>query len=496
MEDHQGQQHEAKSEKSEAVRSRWTPKPEQILILESIFNSGMVNPPKDETVRIRKLLEKFGTVGDANVFYWFQNRRSRSRRRQRQLMQQAAAAAAVAATTNRHPQPQPQPQPQAQAQAQVLVGGGAIPHDHDHTQTTHHQVNFVGSESVGSNWGFGSSPSYDIFGSSSSSRVGAQQGMESFFSVSSPQMVFPDVIDHASSASSLLYPPLDPNLSYQTAYGGPNISGFITVFINGIATELPKGPIDFKSVFGNDVMIIHSSGIPVPINEFGFLMQSLQHGDGTGRASLQLTQRIPKPTSGPLGPPSVAYHSLFSSTAPVFEMGYRGSFMATSAYSCPPFSAQMHHHHRKIRIPNLLDGEPVAPVRDPGVLAGEGDMRVGKHITRDLFTVGGYHWAIYFYLDGFINLSEFAAFCRFDTVDGGDTELRDTFNLYDQDNNGLISELYQVLNRLGMKCFVDECHNMIKSVDSDSNDNVNFPEFKRMMSNNRSNSNSGKLEID
>nr|CAB3502752.1 unnamed protein product [Digitaria exilis] len=77
---------------AEPVRSRWTPKPEQILILESIFNSGMVNPPKDETVRIRKLLERFGAVGDANVFYWFQNRRSRSRRRQRQLQAQAAAA--------------------------------------------------------------------------------------------------------------------------------------------------------------------------------------------------------------------------------------------------------------------------------------------------------------------------------------------------------------------------------------------------------------------
>lgn len=68
----------------EPVRTRWSPKPEQILILESIFNSGTVNPPKEETVRIRKLLEKFGAVRDANVFYWFQNRRSRSRRRQRQ----------------------------------------------------------------------------------------------------------------------------------------------------------------------------------------------------------------------------------------------------------------------------------------------------------------------------------------------------------------------------------------------------------------------------
>ncbi|KAJ8477768.1 hypothetical protein OPV22_021495 [Ensete ventricosum] len=67
------------------VRTRWTPKAEQILILESIFNSGMVNPTKDETARIRRLLEQFGPMGDANVFCWFQNRRSRSRRRQRQL---------------------------------------------------------------------------------------------------------------------------------------------------------------------------------------------------------------------------------------------------------------------------------------------------------------------------------------------------------------------------------------------------------------------------
>jgi hypothetical protein len=74
------------------ARSRWAPKPEQILILESIFNSGMVNPAKDDTARIRRLLERFGAVRDANVFYWFQNRRSRSRRRARQLQQACGAA--------------------------------------------------------------------------------------------------------------------------------------------------------------------------------------------------------------------------------------------------------------------------------------------------------------------------------------------------------------------------------------------------------------------
>jgi hypothetical protein len=54
----------------------------------------MVNPAKDETARIRRLLERFGAVRDANVFYWFQNRRSRSRRRARQLQQACGAAAA------------------------------------------------------------------------------------------------------------------------------------------------------------------------------------------------------------------------------------------------------------------------------------------------------------------------------------------------------------------------------------------------------------------
>ncbi|KAL5132808.1 WUSCHEL-related homeobox 11 [Glycine soja] len=279
----QQQQHqvEAKSprqgtERSEAVRSRWTPKPEQILILESIFNSGMVNPPKDETVRIRKLLEKFGAVGDANVFYWFQNRRSRSRRRQRQMMQQQATATATATvTTFDHPQPQ----------TQTLVNvGGAIPHDH------HTLGNLVVAteSSATSTMGFGcsSQSSYGFLGSSSSSSScgggvigGQQQGMDGFFSsVSSHQMGFPDH-HHTSPASSALYPPLDPNLTYQAGYGGPNISGFITVFINGIATELPKGPIDLKTVFGEDVMLVHSSGVPIPTNEFGFLMHNLQHGD-------------------------------------------------------------------------------------------------------------------------------------------------------------------------------------------------------------------------
>ncbi|KAF7819232.1 WUSCHEL-related homeobox 11-like [Senna tora] len=115
---------------SEPVRSRWTPKPEQILILESIFNSGMVNPPKEETVRIRKLLEKFGSVGDANVFYWFQNRRSRSRRRQRQM--QAASAQLDPPTT------------QLQPHHQLGLGlGAAIPFQYDANNSASMPMNMM-----------------------------------------------------------------------------------------------------------------------------------------------------------------------------------------------------------------------------------------------------------------------------------------------------------------------------------------------------------------
>ncbi|XVE58854.1 hypothetical protein DITRI_Ditri04bG0202400 [Diplodiscus trichospermus] len=87
--------------------------------------------------------------------------------------------------------------------------------------------------------------------------------------------------------------------------------------------------------------------------------------------------------------------------------------------------------------------------------------------------------------DGFINISEFSSLCHAssDAVTAA-AELRDAFDLYDQDKNGLISanELHLVLNRLGMTCTVDECVKMIKSVDSDGDGNVNFAEFEKMMS--------------
>ncbi|KAL6845321.1 hypothetical protein ACP4OV_024816 [Aristida adscensionis] len=92
-------------ERTPDPKPRWNPKPEQIRILEAIFNSGMVNPPREEIPRIRMRLQEYGPVGDANVFYWFQNRKSRSKNRLRTATGRGAAAARAP------PPPPPRSQP-------------------------------------------------------------------------------------------------------------------------------------------------------------------------------------------------------------------------------------------------------------------------------------------------------------------------------------------------------------------------------------------------
>lgn len=193
----QQQQPQQGPERSEPVRSRWTPKPEQILILESIFNSGMVNPPKEETIRIRKLLEKFGSVGDANVFYWFQNRRSRSRRRQRQMQ---------ASMEQRNNQLHHHPPPQ-------LHGGATIAttiydsHNQSHTNNSSSSSDPVVLPPV-TTLPFPpaiASPSSftDLSGSSSSScgMLGSgQEALDGLFNVAS-QMGFPE-FDHSPAAAA------------------------------------------------------------------------------------------------------------------------------------------------------------------------------------------------------------------------------------------------------------------------------------------------------
>jgi calcium-binding protein CML len=89
--------------------------------------------------------------------------------------------------------------------------------------------------------------------------------------------------------------------------------------------------------------------------------------------------------------------------------------------------------------------------------------------------------------DGVISLDEFTDFhlagSSSDDSLSYTRELRDAFDLYDLDKNGLISagELHAVLKRLGEKCTLVDCSKMISAVDVDGDAHVNFEEFKNMM---------------
>ncbi|KAJ4821632.1 Wuschel homeobox protein [Rhynchospora pubera] len=90
-------------ERTPEPKPRWNPKPEQIRILEAIFNAGMVNPPREEIRKIRLQLQQYGQVGDANVFYWFQNRKSRTKNKQRHLISRANSRSSLGANISAIP---------------------------------------------------------------------------------------------------------------------------------------------------------------------------------------------------------------------------------------------------------------------------------------------------------------------------------------------------------------------------------------------------------
>ncbi|KAM0923641.1 hypothetical protein ACQ4PT_005380 [Festuca glaucescens] len=247
------------SEVGEPARSRWAPKPEQILILESIFNSGMVNPAKDETARIRRLLERFGTVRDANVFYWFQNRRSRSRRRARQLQQSGGAGDVAQLSSNA-------------AAGHGYHGIGTSPFIMQYGQLCG-EVSAVAEASVTS-----------AATVTAASRFLAEDadGGEDLFAIPR-QMGLMERGGHnrysytSTDTSQLSY---QPTGYYLRNDGRILLSGTMQVFINGTAYEVPSaGSLDVAGTFGRDAILVHSSGEILPVNEHGVLMKSMQMGE-------------------------------------------------------------------------------------------------------------------------------------------------------------------------------------------------------------------------
>ncbi|KAL2338407.1 hypothetical protein Fmac_012853 [Flemingia macrophylla] len=69
--------------------------------------------------------------------------------------------------------------------------------------------------------------------------------------------------------------------------------------------------------------------------------------------------------------------------------------------------------------------------------------------------------------------------------EGEEVNLKEAFDVFDKDNDGLISveELALVLTSLGLRegMKIEECKEMINKVDMDGDGMVNFHEFKKMM---------------
>ncbi|KAB5514656.1 hypothetical protein DKX38_028562 [Salix brachista] len=101
--------------------------------------------------------------------------------------------------------------------------------------------------------------------------------------------------------------------------------------------------------------------------------------------------------------------------------------------------------------------------------------------------------------DGLIDFEEFCILCKVVGIqdhqggddekegqgDGGEGDLKDAFDVFDRDKDGVISveELGMVLCSLGLKegGRVEDCKEMIRKIDMDGDGMVNFDEFKRMM---------------
>jgi Ca2+-binding EF-hand superfamily protein len=97
--------------------------------------------------------------------------------------------------------------------------------------------------------------------------------------------------------------------------------------------------------------------------------------------------------------------------------------------------------------------------------------------------------------DGLIDFEEFCKLCENNCVDSlekmkiddEDGDLKEAFDVFDKDKDGLISveELGSVLCSMGLRegAKMEDCKEMIKKIDVDGDGMVSFYEFKSMMRN-------------
>ncbi|XP_058100651.1 WUSCHEL-related homeobox 9 [Magnolia sinica] len=293
-------------ERSPEPKPRWNPKPEQIRILEAIFNSGMVNPPREEIRKIRAQLQEYGQVGDANVFYWFQNRKSRSKHKQRHLHtaktqpQTTAAPAATVGPTITSSSTSSEKSSTTTAEKSLPLGGGGGPSFVDVVNSPTLSVNQTYFHAHGDfapepflfhvQAGGGSLPHGCCFSELSNIIQMPEQSIGPCSALLSELMnqdpskkeekmkMEQQHHQHQSFVSATTTTITEIQGAGESGTVAPSGAARSTVFINDVAFEVGVGPLNVREAFGEDAVLLHSSGQPVLTNEWGVTLHALQHG--------------------------------------------------------------------------------------------------------------------------------------------------------------------------------------------------------------------------
>ncbi|XP_023640913.1 WUSCHEL-related homeobox 8 [Capsella rubella] len=265
-------------------KPRWNPKPEQIRILESIFNSGIVNPPREEIQRIRIRLQEYGQIGDANVFYWFQNRKSRAKHKLRVHHKS----------------------PKMSKKDKIISPGidadhcfglvnqetGLFPVQNNEmvvTEPAGYHLSPVQNypSPVQSGFGFGDFVAPVVMDKDVAFPT-VNNGLENVESLDkTPAINFYGGDGNHGGENYFTQVPLTTNLSQERAVvlhgAGEDVEDSVTpekltVFINDMLFEVAAGLFNVKQAFGNNAILINSFGHPVLTDENGVTFQSLQNG--------------------------------------------------------------------------------------------------------------------------------------------------------------------------------------------------------------------------
>ncbi|KAL5575333.1 hypothetical protein UlMin_017032 [Ulmus minor] len=308
-------------ERSPEPKPRWNPKPEQIRILEAIFNSGMVNPPRDEIRKIRAQLQEYGQVGDANVFYWFQNRKSRSKHKLRHLQNSAQAqqtpppSITSAAPSSSSSSSSEKPSPKAPPSRAFSMGFSNITDVLNSPNGSVNQTLFQTNEFLAEPFYFPvtqTNTGSTGFCFPEISNVVHHHHVTEHNIGPCTSLLLSEIMNHGNGTSkkdpsvhqegkNMMKNFVEPQLNYtvtttpttvpsptpvdQVAQGneeqgavGPGVAAKSTVFINDVAFEVPAGPFNVREAFGDEAVLIHSNGQPVLTNQWGVTLHSLQHG--------------------------------------------------------------------------------------------------------------------------------------------------------------------------------------------------------------------------